>query len=105
MQSMEINLKEICLRIISDLGNCTNQDKRDAYTYLDLKIKSTPEGTVIKGYLDSSVRSGDSCVSIIEQSSGCLIVVDVSSNAEQSVSILPTNTKSLYKYCGTDTTE
>ena len=90
MQSMEINLKELCSRIISDLDNCTNQDKKDAYTYLDLKVKATPEGADIKGYLDSSVISGDSCVSITKQSSGCLIVNDYnSSTGKETVSILP----------------
>jgi len=36
---MEANLKELCGRIVPDLDNCTNSDKKDAYTYLDLKIK------------------------------------------------------------------
>ena len=72
MIDMEANLKELCARIIPDLGNCTNQDKKDAFTYLDLKIKATPEGADIKGYLDSSVISGDSCVLLSEQSSGSL---------------------------------
>jgi len=90
MQSMEINLKELCSRIISDLDNCTNQDKKDAYTYLDLKVKATPEGADIKGYLDSSVISGDSCVSITKQSSGCLIVNDYNfSTGKETVSIIP----------------
>ena len=73
MIEMEANLKELCARIIPDLDNCTNQDKKDAYTYLDLKIKATSEGADIKGYLDSSVISGDSCVLLNGQSSGCLI--------------------------------
>jgi site-specific DNA recombinase len=47
----ERNLKELCARIVPDLDNCTNQDKRDAYIYLDLKIKATPEGADIKGYV------------------------------------------------------
>ncbi len=47
----EAKLKELCTRIVPDLDNCTNQDKKDAYTYLDLKIKATPEGIDIKGYL------------------------------------------------------
>ena len=37
--------------------NYTNQDKKDAYTYLDLEVKATPEGADIKGYLDSSLVS------------------------------------------------
>jgi len=73
MIDMEANLKDLCIRIIPDLDNCTNQDKKDAYTYLDLKIMATPEGADIKGYLDSSVISGDSCVLLTGQTSGCLI--------------------------------
>jgi site-specific DNA recombinase len=52
MVDMESNLKELCARIVPDLDNCTNGDKKDAYTYLDLKVKATPEGADIKGYLD-----------------------------------------------------
>jgi len=52
---MKINLKELCARIAPDLDNCTNDDKKDAYTYLDLHIKATREGADIKGYLDTSV--------------------------------------------------
>ena len=51
----ETKLKELCARIVPDLENCTNQDKKDSYTYLDLKVKATPEGVEIKGYIDSSV--------------------------------------------------
>ena len=29
--------------------------KKDAYTYLDLAIKASPEGVDVKGYLDPSV--------------------------------------------------
>ena len=29
----------------------SSQDKKDAYRYLDLHIKTTPEGVDIKGYL------------------------------------------------------
>ena len=60
MVDIEANLKELCTRIVSDLDNCTNQDKKDAYTYLDLRVKATPEGADIKGYLDSSVIKADS---------------------------------------------
>lgn len=67
---MEANLKELCARIISDLDNCTNSDKKDAYTYLDLKVTATPEGGDIKGFLDSSILNNDSCVLTIEQTSG-----------------------------------
>ena len=62
MVDMEANLKELCNRIAPDLDNCTNQDKKDAYTYLDLKVKATHEGADIKGYLDSSVISPHSCL-------------------------------------------
>lgn len=72
MIDMEANLKELCARIMSDLDNCTNQDKKDAYTYLDLKVKATPEGADIKGYLDPSVIKSDSCLLTTGQTSGCL---------------------------------
>jgi site-specific DNA recombinase len=52
MVDMESNLKELCARIVPDLDNCTNSDKKDACTYLDLKVKATPEGADIKGFLD-----------------------------------------------------
>jgi site-specific DNA recombinase len=51
MINMESNLKELCSRIIPNLDNCTNQDKKDAYIYLDLKVTATPEGVDIKGYI------------------------------------------------------
>jgi len=69
MIDMESNLKELCARIVPDLNNCTNQDKKDAYTYLDLKVKATPEGADIKGYLVSSVISPDSCLLTTGQTS------------------------------------
>jgi site-specific DNA recombinase len=53
--NMEANLKDLCSRIVPDLDNCTNQDKKDAYTYLDLKVTATPEGVDIKGYLQPNV--------------------------------------------------
>jgi hypothetical protein len=52
MKDMESNPKELCARIVKDLDNCTNSDKKDAYTYLDLKVKATPEGADTKGFLD-----------------------------------------------------
>ena len=52
---MESHLKELCARIIPDLDNCTNQDKKDAYTFLDLKVSATPEGADIKGFIDSKL--------------------------------------------------
>jgi site-specific DNA recombinase len=33
----------------------SNQNKRDAYTFLDLKVTATTESADIKGYVDSSV--------------------------------------------------
>ncbi len=66
---MEANLKELCARIVPDLDNCTNQDKKDAYTYLDLKVKATPKGADIKGYLDPSVIKSDSCLLTTGQTS------------------------------------
>ena len=62
MVDMEANLKELCARIIPDIDNCINQDKGDAYTYLDLKVKATPESADIKGYLDPGVIKSDSCL-------------------------------------------
>ena len=90
MIDMEANLKELCARIVPDLDNCTNQDKKDAYAYLDLKVTATPEGVDIKGYLDSSVIKSGSRVLTIEQTSGCLIVLYYNNlNDKESVSIVP----------------
>ena len=72
MVGLEANLKELCARIVPDLDNCTNQDKKDAYTYLDLKVKATNEGADIKGYLDTSVISSNSFVLTTGQTSRCL---------------------------------
>ena len=69
MVDMEANLKELCARIVPDLDNCNNQDKKDAYTYLDLKVKVTPEGADIKGYLDPGVIKSDSCLLTTGQTS------------------------------------
>jgi site-specific DNA recombinase len=52
MVDMEASLKDLCARIVPDLEHCSNDDKRDAYTYLGLQVKATPEGADIKGYLD-----------------------------------------------------
>jgi len=46
-----VQLKELCGRIVADLDNCTAQDKKDAYAFLDLKVTATPEGVDIKGYV------------------------------------------------------
>ena len=72
MVDMEANLKELCARIVPDLGNCTNDDKKDAYTHLDLKVEATTEGADIKGFLDPSVLSTDSCLLTTGQTSECL---------------------------------
>jgi len=53
MVDYEAKLKELCTRIIPDLDNCTNQDKKDAYTYLDLKVTATKNAVDIKGYVQS----------------------------------------------------
>ncbi len=55
MIDMEANLKELCARIIADVDNCTINDKKDAYAYLDLMVKATKDGVDIKGYLDTNV--------------------------------------------------
>lgn len=55
LDDYEDNLKNICARIAPDVENCTNQDKKDVHTYLDLAIKASPEGADVKGYLDPSV--------------------------------------------------
>ncbi len=62
MVDIEANLKQLCARIAPDLGNCTYQDKKDAFAYLDLKVTATPEGVDIKGYLDPSVIKAGSCL-------------------------------------------
>ena len=67
MIDLEVHLKQLCADIAPDLDNCTYQDKRNAYTYLDLKIVATPEGADIKGYLDSSSIKTDSCLPTIGQ--------------------------------------
>ncbi|MFC2009165.1 recombinase family protein [Chloroflexota bacterium] len=48
---LEEHLKELCSRIVADLDNCTCQDKKDAYAYLDLRVTATPEAVDIKGYV------------------------------------------------------
>jgi len=75
MGHYKANLKELCARIVPDLDNCTNQDKKDAYTYLDLKVKATPEGADIKGYLDSSmIKSGSCLLTMNEHRDVCSVV-------------------------------
>jgi len=48
---VEKHLRELCSRIVDDLDNCTCQDKKDAYAYLDLRVTATPEAVDIKGYV------------------------------------------------------
>jgi hypothetical protein len=48
------NPKSDCT-IVPGLENCTNNDNKDAYKYLDLRIKATRESADIKGYLDAGV--------------------------------------------------
>ena len=48
---MEVHLRELCNRIVSDLDNCSCQDKKDAFRYLDLRVTATQEGVDIKGYV------------------------------------------------------
>jgi site-specific DNA recombinase len=67
MVDTEAHLKQLCAKIAPDIDNCTYQDKRDAYTYLDLKVVATPEGADIKGYLDPSLIKDDSCLLTIGQ--------------------------------------
>ncbi|MFC1954087.1 recombinase family protein [Chloroflexota bacterium] len=69
MIDMKANLKELCARIVPDLDNCNNQDRKDAYTYLDLKVKATNEGVDMKGFLDPSVIKSNSCLLTTGQTS------------------------------------
>jgi len=69
MMDMEDSLKELCSRIIPELDNCNNQDKKDAFTYLDLKVKATPESAEIKGFLDTGVIQSNSSLLTIGQTS------------------------------------
>ena len=63
-------LKELCARIVPELDHCTNEDRKDAYKYLDLRIRATPEGADIKGYLRPEVIEGNSYVLTTEHTSG-----------------------------------
>ncbi len=49
---LEAKLKELCSLVVVDLDNCTAADKKEAFTYLDLKVKASPESVDIKGYVD-----------------------------------------------------
>ena len=52
---MEKHLQDLCSRIVADLDNCTCQDKKDAYDYLDLRVTVTPDGADIKGYVQPNL--------------------------------------------------
>jgi len=64
-EDLEKGLKELCARIVPDLDNCTCQDKKDAYAYLDLRVTATPEAVDIKGYVQPKLLT-------IEQTWACL---------------------------------
>jgi hypothetical protein len=67
----ENNLKALCARIAPEIKNCTNQDKKDACTRLDLAIKATSEGVDVRGYLDLASLKDGSCLLTTGQTSGC----------------------------------
>ena len=67
--------------IAPDLENCPCQGKKDAYTYLDLKVTATPEGADIKGYIQL-------CVLTIERTSGCLPFHEYVRNGADDVAVL-----------------
>lgn len=52
---MEEHLKELCSRVIDNLDNCTCWEKKNAYTYLDLKVTASPDSIDIKGYVAPNV--------------------------------------------------
>jgi len=71
MHDLEDALKKLCSRIVPDLDNCTCQDKKDAFAYLDLRVTATPEAVDIKGYVQpklitieqtSALSRGHSCL-------------------------------------------
>jgi site-specific DNA recombinase len=62
---IEAHLKELCSKVVADLDNCTAQDKKDAFTYLDLKVKASSQSIEIKGYVDLNVLTTG-------QTSGCM---------------------------------
>jgi hypothetical protein len=72
MTDYESKVKELCARIAPDLDNCNNQDKKDAYIYLDLKVVAKPEGVDIKGYLKPGLFQPESSVSVTGQSSASI---------------------------------
>lgn len=62
-----MKLRELCARKVPDLESCTNQDKRDAYTHLYLRVRATPEGADVEGYVQPELIA-------TAQTSGCLSV-------------------------------
>jgi site-specific DNA recombinase len=62
MADWKASLKGLCGRIVPEIENCTNQDRKEAYRYLDLRVTATPEGADIKGYLKPDVIHSDSYV-------------------------------------------
>jgi site-specific DNA recombinase len=84
-------LRDLCARIVPALDNCISQDKKDAYRYLDLRIRATPEGADIKGYLRLGVIDGDSYLLTTGQTWGCLILLRYDQISDkESLSIVPT---------------
>lgn len=71
MDADELKLRELCARIVPNLDNCTARDKKDAYAYLGLQIKATPEGADICGYLElASLTTGQT--SALSRGCNCL---------------------------------
>jgi site-specific DNA recombinase len=62
MADSKARLKELCGKIVPEIEHCTNQDRKDAYRYLDLRVTATSEGADIKGYLKPDVIESDSYV-------------------------------------------
>ena len=91
MANAEIKLNEFCETTCQNLERCTLQEKRLALDVLDIKVTATPEQIDIKGVVPIDITPTQASASLLttERTSGCLIVVDVASNGEQSVSILP----------------
>jgi site-specific DNA recombinase len=52
ISEMEVDLKELCKKIIRNLDDCKASEKKDAYGYLDLKVKATNNNVDIRGFLD-----------------------------------------------------
>ncbi|APV43866.1 hypothetical protein Dform_00511 [Dehalogenimonas formicexedens] len=80
---LENFLKELCSKVIADLDNCSTQDKKDAFTYLDLKVKASSHSVDIKGYVDLKLITTG-------QTSGCQIERTYEwPNGNDSVAIMP----------------